>query len=459
MRSTVALAFTILLALPPQPGAATFPRPPDMEHQIRFWRNVFTVYSQDQTVIHDTVDLDKIYTVLDFRQYAEAGYTAAETERIRKDVTEGEILRIRSLLQRMAEGTPRSALLPDEQRIYDLFRNDPDPYKFLRATDEKRVRGQRGIRERFMNGFRTSRLYLPEMESIFRSQGLPVELTRLPLIESCFNVSANSKVGAAGVWQFMPATGRLYMEVNSSVDERRDPIASTRAAAQYLTRSYYRLGNWPLAITSYNHGANGMSRAIDDTGTDDIAAIVKYYDGPLFGFASRNFYAEFLAVLDIEKYNESYFGRLPKESLPPTRTVILDRSIDIFTAARLARTQDYILADLNPALLDPVVSGRVPIPAGYGLRLPADGAAGFEDRLGAVATEDRVVREAAPAPSARDDNEPESRQKPHRVKRGQTLSGIAEQYGVSVQALRVANRMSPRDQVRSGQVLRIPGTS
>ncbi len=461
MRSTLILAFTSLLAVPSQPGAATFPRPPELEHQIRFWRNVFTAYSQDQTLIHDAVNLDRIYTVLDFRPYEDAGYGPIETERIRKEVTEGEIARIRYLLRRIAEGTPRDALLTDEQRIYDLFRNDPDPYKFLHASDE--VRGQRGIRERFQNGFRTSRRYLPEMERIFHDEGLPVELTRLPLIESCFDVSAYSKVGAAGVWQFMPATGRLFMEVSSAVDERRDPIASTRAAARYLVRSYERLGTWPLAITSYNHGPNGMSRAIDDTGTSDIATIVRYYGGPGFGFASRNFYAEFLAALDIEKNSEAYFGRLPKDTLPPTRTVMLDRSVDIFAAARLARTQDYVLADLNPALLDPVVSGRVPIPAGYGLRLPAEGANGFENRLAELRAEERVIREAAPAPPARFQDEPESRlERPlptHRVKRGQTLSAIAERYRISVQALRLANRLGPRGEVRSGQVLRIPGAS
>src|SRR4029450_7193723 len=98
----------------------------------------------------------------------------------------------------------------------------------------------------------------------------------------------------------MPATGRLYMEVSSSVDERRDPIASTRAAARYLSRSYERLGNWPLAITSYNHGPNGMARAIGGAGSANIVNIIRYYGGPGFGFASRNFYAEFLAALDIE---------------------------------------------------------------------------------------------------------------------------------------------------------------
>jgi len=460
MRSTSILALTVLLAAPSHAGPTTFPRPPELEHQIRFWTKVFTVYSQDQTVIHDAVNLDRIYTVLDFRPYEDAGYGPIELERIRKDTTEGEIARIRYLLRRIAEGAPRDALSADEQRIYDLFRNDPDPYKFLNASEQ--VRPQRGIRERFQNGFRTSRMYLPEMERIFRDEGLPVELTRLPLIESCFDVSAYSKVGAAGVWQFMPATGRLFMEVNSAVDERRDPIASTRAAARYLVRSYERLGTWPLAITSYNHGPNGMSRAIGDTGSNDIATIVRYYGGPGFGFASRNFYAEFLAALDIEKNSEQYFGRLPKETLPPTRTVMLDRSVDIFAAARLARTRDYVLADLNPALLDPVVSGRVPIPAGYGLRLPAEGANGFENRLAELRAEDRVIREAAPAPPARFQDEPQSRLErspaTHRVQRGQTLSGIAERYRVSVQALRLANRLGPRDEVRSGQVLRIPAS-
>jgi membrane-bound lytic murein transglycosylase D len=205
-----------------------------------------------------------------------------------------------------------------------------------------------------------------------------------------------------------------------------------------------------------------MSRAIGDTGSSDIATIVRYYGGPGFGFASRNFYAEFLAALDIEKDSERYFGRLPKETLPATRTVMLDRSVDIFAAARLARTRDYVLADLNPALLDPVVSGRVPIPAGYGLRLPAEGADGFENRLAELRAEDRVIREAAPAPPARFQDEPESRlERPpatHRVQRGQTLSAIAERYRVSVQALRLANRLGPRDEVRSGQVLRIPAS-
>src|SRR4029453_15666131 len=110
-----------------------------------------------------------------------------------------------------------------------------------------------------------------------------------------FGGSGYWKVGAGGVLQFMPATGRLYMEVSGSVDERRDPIASTRAAAQYLSRSDYRLGNWPPAIPSYKHRPDGMSRAIDETGSSDIVTIIRYYGGPSFGFSSRNFLRGVLA--------------------------------------------------------------------------------------------------------------------------------------------------------------------
>ncbi len=391
MWSALVLVVALVVGVPPIARASSaFPRPPSMEHQVKFWRDVFTTYSQDQTLIHDTMDLDKVYVVIDFGpDYDVVG--PAAFDQYRRNRTDAEIERIRALLMRLHQRVPRESLTADERRIADMFRNDRDPYKFLRAAEEKRIRGQKGIREQFYKGFRISRAYLPEMERIFLAAGLPVELTRIPLFESSFNVGAYSKVGAAGIWQFMPATGRLFMSVNDTIDERRDPIASTYAAAQYLTRSYYKLGNWPLAVTSWNHGPTGVSRAVAATGSTDIATIVRYYDGPGFGFASRNFYAELLAVIEIEQNSQRYFGRLPPERLPATRTVRLDRPVVLSEAARVARTPDHVLADLNPALLNPVISGRSPIPAGYGLRLPAESASGFMDRLARADTGQRAL--------------------------------------------------------------------
>jgi membrane-bound lytic murein transglycosylase D len=445
---------------PAPPASRHFPRPASMEPQVRFWGAIFADYSTHQVLLHDALRLDKIYKVLDFRRHLEEGLSESEVERLQRIETDLELERLRATLLRLhGLGPDTGALTADERALYDLFGDDPSPDRFLAAADEKRLRSQRGLRERFGEGIRVSRRYLPEMERIFRDEGLPVELTRLPLIESCFNLRANSKVGAAGVWQFMPATGRLFMRVDHLVDERRDPIHSTRAAAAYLSRLHDRLESWPLAITAYNHGPDGIVRAVRETGTTDIARIVRDYRGPSFGFASRNFYAEFLAALDVERDYGRHFDHLPVEPPLRARERRLDRPIGIEVAARMAGTKKDELASLNPALSALVLSGRRPIPRGYRLRVPAGGSDGFETRLAEFAAEAEVTRVAAPAVASRKVARAK-RARPavltHRVRRGQTLSHIAKQHKVSVATLRSTNRIRKAERLRPGQLLKIP---
>jgi membrane-bound lytic murein transglycosylase D len=456
MRLVSVLLTTFILQFASPVGAEPFPRPASLEPQVRFWRDVFGAYSGDQVVLHDTWYMDKVYSVLDFRASgAELGPIAFDD--LVRDGTANEVARLRGIFRRLDEAGPNpTGLSADEQRIYDLFNDDPSPSKFRDA--DGRLRSQRGLREKFANGIRIAHRYFPEMESIFRDEGLPVELTRLPLVESCFNVEAYSKVGAAGIWQFMPATGRIYaMDVNGSIDERRDPIASTRAAARFLRHNYENLEDqWPLAITAYNHGPAGVRRGIEDTGSTDIGVIAQRYRGPAFKFASRNFYAEFLAALDVEKYHTAYFGDLGLETPAPTRIVPLDRPVGFEIACRLAKCDRDTLAALNPALMDPVVEGRRLIPAGYALRVPSGEGEGFEDRLAELVAEQRVVRVSAPsAPSRRGTVARKGMASAHRVGHGDTLSEIAQRYGVSVVSLRNANRLKG-NAVRPGQVLKIP---
>jgi membrane-bound lytic murein transglycosylase D len=460
MRTFSVLLATFLLHPVVSAAAEPFPRPASLESQVRFWRDVFGAYSRYQVVVHDTVDLDKVYSVLDFRASAgDEGENSIAVEQLVREQADDEVARVRGILRRLNQaGSSPTDLSADEQRVFDLFKQDPSPTKFLDAMDH--VRSQRGLREKFAAGVRVAHRYFPEMEGIFRDEGLPPELTRLPLVESCFNVEAYSKVGAAGIWQFMPTTGRLYaMDVNGVVDERRDPIASTRAAARFLRHNYQDLEeSWPLAITAYNHGPGGVAHAIDETGTTDIGVIVQRYHGRAFGFASRNFYAEFLAALEVEKYHKAYFGDLDLDGAEPTKVVTVDRPVGIEVASRLAHTDRETLASLNPALMDCVVEGRRPIPRGYDLRLPVGGASGFESRLGEVAVEQRVVRVSAPASSTK--HASASRRgvtTAHRVARGDTLSDIAQRYRVSVASLRTANRLhGSKSTLRAGQVLKIP---
>ncbi len=358
---------------------ASFPYPVALRPQVEFWKKAFTTYSKYQVVIHDSETM-KIYQVVDFRPLLdEGGLDEATVMQIRQEQTKVKVEQIRATLLKLHQcGDDCGDLTAEEQRIWDLYRNVDDPNKFRAAASEDRLRSQVGIRERFREAIQVSRRYLHAMEEIFRREGVPVELTRLPFIESSFNVAAYSKVGAAGIWQFMPATGRLYrMRVNNVIDERRDPLVATEAAARLLRENYESLGTWPLAITAYNHGLGGVAEAVDDVGTTDIVQIIRHYRGKHFGFASRNFYPEFLAALQVEKSYENHFGLLQMEAPLTYEKVHVDCPISLRTAARFAGIDEDDMLLLNPALGAAVRNGRAAVPHGYQLRVPSGTSAAF----------------------------------------------------------------------------------
>ncbi len=419
------------------------PFPPGLETQVRFWKNIFATYSTREVVIHDALHLNRVYAVLDFRPLAESGLSDAEIAAYAQEKVEREKERVRATLMRLHQLGPHPLGLSEEERkIWALFGNVKAPSKFLAAAAKDRMRAQTGLRDRFAAGVEISRRYLPEMEAIFRRAALPVELTRLPLVESCFNVRAYSKAGAAGIWQFMPVTGRLYLRIDDAVDERRDPIASTEAAAQHLKTNYEVLGSWPLAITAYNHGRAGMVRAVAQVGTTDLVAIIKRYNGPSFKFASRNFYAEFVAALEVERHFTDYFGELQPH--PPWRaeTVVVPDYVSLQSLARAANTESNTLADLNPALTREVIAGKLYVPRGHRLRVPAGAATGFTTRYAGLPANQKYARQRALYVT-------------HRVQRGQTLTGIAKRYRTTVAAIQRRNNLR-NGHVRAGQSLVIP---
>ncbi len=444
--------------------ASALPNPPELRTQVEFWKDVFARYSVYEVVIHDAWELDRVYSTLDFSSARDelSNDVLPAYVQIRVDQ---EKERIRSLLLRLhqAGGKPEP-WNEEERRIAALFARDPDPQKFLLAADPTRIRAQRGLRERFREGLRVSRRYLPEMEAIFRAHGVPVEITRLPLVESAFNVRAYSKAGAAGIWQFIPSTGRRFLRIDNAVDERRDPIEATRAAAAFLKENYARLGTWPLAITAYNHGPAGVERAVQTVGTRDLVQIVRRYRGPSFGFASRNFYAEFLAALEVDREHERYFGRIPFEQPRPAEQVTLRRSTPFSVLARAAGLDPSELAEWNLALTPAVVAGRLPVPAGYRLKMPPTQVAAFAQRYAAwersQATIAKVARGSSPGSGAVARLERKrvvaSRPRKHRVQRGQTLISIARRYGTSPERIRKENGLRKGKPLQAGQVLLIP---
>jgi membrane-bound lytic murein transglycosylase D len=287
------------------------------------------------------------------------------------------------------------------------------------------LRHQRGIREKFRAGMIRSGRYVKRMQEIFRREGMPVELAYLPHVESSFDDRAYSHVGAAGVWQFMPSTGRLYMKINRSVDERLHPIRATSAAARLLKDNYRRLGNWPLAITAYNQGPNGIARAKRRHGPD-LRVIIERHRSRTFGFAGQNFYAEFLIAVEIAQNPEKYFGSIQPDEPRSFPNIRLQANRRVGDLVSRSGVDMETLRRHNPHIRRRVWRRTGVLPAGVGLYFPPGNR---EQVTAALRSAPRVQlarqREAGPGE--------------YRVRRGDSLSGIARRFGTSVAALRRNN--------------------
>jgi membrane-bound lytic murein transglycosylase D len=343
---------------------------------VDFWVKIYGTYTTKQGVIHDAKDLTVVYEVLDF---SDSNQKQSRQVREAKNKYRQILLKLHRL-KIVDHPEKLKDLTEEESRVAKLFEKSSDRQKFLNASHFKRLRFQLGQKDRMREGIIESGRYLPFMEEIFHQEGLPRELTRLPFVESSFNTRARSKVGASGIWQFMRVTGKVFMKINTSVDERNDPLRATEAAAQLLKINYDSLGNWPLAVTAYNHGRTGMMRAVRKLGTDDLQQIIEMNKARSFGFASSNFYACLLAAIEVEKNAESYLGEVPREKPHFFYEVALPNAIKLSDLVKFMGLNQNAVEDLNPGLQTPTLKSRERINAGYRLRLPLIGEGSEADK-------------------------------------------------------------------------------
>ena len=350
--------------------SSEFETPSRLRGRVDFWKAIFSRYGKYQKVIHHRRFPQIAFKVLDFTKAAEELSPGAYDSLVKRIEAE-KVAEIEGYLAHLAKtGTPENSM---EQYIVSQMRALPGgKQKYQDVLDNDWVRTQTGIKEKCEEAVRRTGRYLPQIERIFvNEESLPVELTRLPFIESSFNYTAYSTVGAAGIWQFMPGTAKKFMMVGSSVDERLDPFTATRAAAQYFKQAYKSLGTWGLAVTSYNHGVAGVYKKTVSSGTNDISEMIERADGdPIFGFASQNFWPEFLAAVEIYKEYRKYY---PGVELLPELTVKdhpISKPVTLPVVAKTLGVSTDALIDANYALLKPVILGKRAIPAGYTLRVP-----------------------------------------------------------------------------------------
>jgi peptidoglycan lytic transglycosylase D len=410
-------------------------RPTALEPDVQFWIRVYTQIDTNAGFLHDQYNLGVVYDTLRFAPNTTPSEREREVDQARE--------RYAAALRRIADAG-EAPLSADDQRVRELWGPEGTPARLRSAIED--IRFQLGQADRFRAGLIRSGAWETHIAETLANLGLPAELAVLPHVESSFNPAAYSKVGAAGLWQFMRSTGRRYMRIDSAVDDRLDPFRSTEAAAQLLAFNYRVLGSWPLALTAYNHGTAGVRRAKETLGTDDIVRIVRGYSSRTFGFASRNFYVSFLAALDIDRNPEKYFGALQKQSEARFQEVQLPAYVPMATLERALKIDADRLRALNPALLRSVWDGQQRVPKAYHLRLPLDGTPW---------TRELLAQRLSPAEMFAGQSSPPR----YRVQRGDTLASVAGRYGVSAETLARMNHVRTSARLTAGRTITVPETA
>lgn len=243
----------------------------------------------------------------------------------------------------------------------------------------KRIRLQTGLKERMQKALFLSGQYLPMMEEVFRKKNLPIELSRLPFVESSFNVNAQSKVGASGLWQIMPFVARPEGYIKNFYDKRNHPYYATLLAADMLQDNYRALKKWPLAISAYNHGLGGIKKMVRVSNSSYLPDLIESDDKTRsWGFASENFYACFLAVLEVEREAKSLFGDdLLKAKPLPMNRVITAKAVPKKVALKYFGGSLDKLRKFNPHLNMTLLKKSKVIPSGVPLVLPKKASAKY----------------------------------------------------------------------------------
>ena len=384
---------------------------------------MYTEIDTDHGYLHDSEDLSVIY--------AQLNRDNREIETFREKIKDDLLI--------LASGE-RSNLTENQEDILELWPDNVTRSRLERAANK--VRWQLGQSNAFLEGLERSGAYRDHIDQVLLEKNMPPQLALLPHVESSFNPNAYSHANAAGMWQFTRPTGQRFMRIDNIIDERMDPYISAEAAMDLLEYNFQVLDSWPLALTAYNHGVGGMSRAVRETETSSIEKIIANYKGPRFGFVGRNFYPQFLAVNDIERNIDQYFESVDYAVPPNFTEVRLDSYVDsqgIEESLGIAVSQ---LREDNPSLRSVVWQGLKRIPRGYRVKVRTDQLPANTNFLAEI---DNIYKHSTQLPDAY-----------YEVQRGETLQTIASKFGTTPRQIASLNEIRNLDEIQTGQRISIP---
>jgi membrane-bound lytic murein transglycosylase D len=293
--------------------------------RVHFWFRIYTQFTSNQVVIHDKENLALVYNVVDFNDIAnsdlnryvkaklQAKLSLEQTRKIKSDFTKlsKSFSNLSSSQKQLLDKVKKVFRVPSGKRRRKSF--------FIGLADN--LRTQTGQRDMIERGVIRAIPYFPYLEEKIKLFNIPKELLAIPFLESSFNPNAHSKVGASGAWQFMPFISSLFMPPrNKYLDYRRNIFVSSISAFDLLRENKMILKRWDLAVTAYNSGTKHLLKAkkqfIKNKKEFNLQNYLEYYDHDHIGFASKNFYAEFLALVHVLAYREEIYpiNQYEKES-------------------------------------------------------------------------------------------------------------------------------------------------
>lgn len=345
-----------------------FTVPDNLRPVVDFWKRVYTGVYSFQAIVHDNINVDLVYAIVDLRD--EKGASKGDYDSVVR-AADAVLKRYKSNMKYLLTSKyDPDKLKGERKRLHLIISQNGGVKKFKNADDRMRI--QRGLRDSFRSSIIRSGRYLEHYRKIFRENNLPEELTLLPHLESSFQFSASSNAGAVGIWQLTKGASRQIIHVNSAVDERIDPWRSAEAAARIFKDNYRRLGDWPLTVTAYNQGVNAMRRAVKQVGSKSIDKVVNKYRSRNFGFAGRNFYCAFVATLEVVQDFEQHYGYLKIEKPLTLNQHKVEKSESLKNIAKELGVETGQLAKANPHLRKSGKNSSVRLPRGATLNIPVE---------------------------------------------------------------------------------------
>ena len=337
------------------------------------------------------------------------------------------------------------------RRLRDLVSPVQLPYNYIvKGYIDRYTNVRSGTISRILG---MSQYYFPLIEEELIKAGLPVELRALPIIESALSPTAVSPMGAAGLWQFMPATGKVYgLEVNSLVDERCDPVLSTRAACRYLKDLYTLYKDWTLAIAAYNCGPGNVNKALARAG-DGSRTFWDIYD--FLPRETRGYVPAFIGASYAYAYHKLHGIEFTEPPLPlATDTIRVDRLLHLGQVSSTIDIPMETLRQLNPQYKLDIVPATTKT---YSLELPQRYVCRYIQQQDSIFAKDSAYLKEYMNPANLEKKRQQRSGTIYTVKKGDTLGAIARKYRVTTAQLMRWNGIKNANKLRLGQKIRIEG--